>query len=107
MPAGRDRGRVRRNPYSDTSSKQEEEDREDSGSERHMDSKRPIDSGGEQIAKDTSGPQLSKEDGRSMMESEKRLDEVQPGTGLNEGIIDHYHEAGLVGVGCHYLRMPT
>ena len=72
-----------------------------------MDSKRPIDSGDEQIAKDTSGPQLSKEDGRSMMESEKRLDEVQPGTGLNEGIIDHYHEVGLIGVGCHYIRMPT
>ena len=42
-----------------------------------------------------------------MMESEKRLDEVQPGTGLNEGIIDHYHEVGLIGVGCHYIRMPT
>ena len=51
---GRDRGRVRKNPYSDTSS--EEEETGDSGSERHMDSEKPTDSGDEQIAKVGTAP---------------------------------------------------
>ena len=54
-PSEEGRGQARRNPYSDTSS-EEEEAGGDSGSERHVDSERPNDSEGEQAAKVVTAP---------------------------------------------------